>query len=70
MDGGACTHRSSANPPPTPPPQAQLALVSEALRAATQRLCRSLRDNLNVADNMAKVRGSLHARNSALPHKS
>ncbi|GBF93608.1 flagellar associated protein [Raphidocelis subcapitata] len=35
--------------------EAQLALVSEALRAATQRLCRSLRDNLNVADNMAKV---------------
>lgn len=41
-----------------PAPQAQLALVSEALHAATQRLCRSLRDNLNVPDNMAKARAA------------
>jgi hypothetical protein len=32
--------------------------VSEALHAATQRLCRSLRDNLNVPDNMAKARAA------------
>ncbi|KAI8474137.1 MAG: hypothetical protein J3K34DRAFT_151162 [Monoraphidium minutum] len=35
--------------------EAQLAVVSGALRAATQQLCRNLRDNLNVADNMAKI---------------
>lgn len=35
--------------------QAQLALVTEALRDATQQLCRNLKDNLNVSDNLSKA---------------
>lgn len=29
--------------------------MSEALRAATKQLCRNLKDNPNVSDNLAKV---------------
>ena len=36
--------------------QAELQQVAEALRASTKQLCRNLKDNPNVAENMAKVR--------------
>lgn len=35
--------------------QLELQEVSEALRQATKQLCRNLKDNPNVAENMAKV---------------
>lgn len=40
--------------------------VSEALRAATRQLCRSLKDNPNVTDNMAKVATERQALQSLL----
>jgi hypothetical protein len=36
--------------------QAELQRVAESLRQSTKTLCRNLKDNPNVADNMAKVR--------------
>ena len=35
--------------------QAELLQVAEALRQSTKQLCRNLKDNPNVAENMAKV---------------
>jgi NTP pyrophosphatase (non-canonical NTP hydrolase) len=35
--------------------QAELQQVAEALRQSTKQLCRNLKDNPNVAENMAKV---------------
>eukprot|EP00877_Chromochloris_zofingiensis_P005335 jgi/Chrzof1/14802/Cz09g16210.t1 len=46
--------------------QAEVQHVSEALRAATRQLCRSLKDNPNVTDNMAKVATERQALQSLL----
>jgi hypothetical protein len=35
--------------------QAELQQVAEALRQSTKQLCRNLKDNPNVQENMAKV---------------
>lgn len=37
--------------------QAELRQVAEQLRQSTKQLCRNLKDNPNVAENMAKVLG-------------
>ncbi len=37
--------------------QAELQQVAEALRQSTKQLCRNLKDNPNVQENMAKVGG-------------
>jgi DNA repair exonuclease SbcCD ATPase subunit len=37
--------------------QVQLQQVSEALKAATKQLCRNLKDNPNVSENLAKIAG-------------
>lgn len=55
---GAC--RSAAHalvhaPLTNPSEQAELQQVAEALRQSTKQLCRNLKDNPNVAENMAKV---------------
>jgi hypothetical protein len=38
--------------------QAELTQISEQLRLATKQLCRNLKDNPNVSDNLAKARGA------------